>query len=42
MRGIEPRIGVRRNGPLLVFGQTAMFFYIAHRVVFETCASMRR
>jgi hypothetical protein len=23
----EERIGFRKNGPLLVFGQTAMFFY---------------
>jgi len=36
---LEPRIGVRRNGPLLVFGQTAMFFYLAHRLVFETAAT---
>lgn len=36
---LEPRIGVRKNGPLLVFGQTAMFFYLAHRMVFETAAT---
>ncbi|MBC8067348.1 MAG: DUF1624 domain-containing protein [Deltaproteobacteria bacterium] len=27
---LEPRIGVRRDGPLLVFGQTALFFYLLH------------
>ncbi len=27
---LEPIIGVRRNGPVLVFGQTALFFYLAH------------
>jgi uncharacterized membrane protein len=36
---LEARLGVRRNGPLLVFGQTAMFFYLAHRLVFETAAT---
>lgn len=29
----EPHVEVRANGPLLVFGQTALFFYIAHQVV---------
>jgi len=32
---IEPIIGVRNNGPLLIFGQTAMFFYIVHRLALE-------
>jgi hypothetical protein len=36
---IEPIIGVRRNGPFLVFGQTAMFFYIVHRLTFEISAT---
>lgn len=36
--GIEKRIGVRPNGVLLVFGQTAMFFYLIHRVVLEGLA----
>jgi uncharacterized membrane protein len=27
---LEPRVGVRRDGPLLVFGQTALFFYLLH------------
>jgi len=35
---IEKRIGVRPNGVLLVFGQTAMFFYLIHRVVLEGLA----
>jgi uncharacterized membrane protein len=36
---LEPRIGVRPNGPFLVFGQTAMFFYLAHRLGFEIPAT---
>jgi len=32
-------IGVRRNGVFLVFGQTAMFFYLVHRLVFEVPAT---
>lgn len=36
---IEPRVGVRRKGPLLVFGQTAMFFYLVHRLVYEGLAT---
>jgi uncharacterized membrane protein len=36
---IEPIIGVRRNSPFLVFGQTAMFFYIVHRLAFEIPAT---
>jgi uncharacterized membrane protein len=36
---LEPKIGVRPNGVLLVFGQTAMFFYLVHRLVFEVPAT---
>jgi uncharacterized membrane protein len=36
---LEPQIGVRANGPLLVFGQTSMFFYLAHRLAFEVPAT---
>jgi uncharacterized membrane protein len=36
---LEPIIGVRKNGPFLVFGQTAMFFYIVHRLAFEIPAT---
>jgi uncharacterized membrane protein len=36
---IEPVIGVRPNGVFLVFGQTAMFFYLVHRLVFEVPAT---
>ena len=36
---LEPVIGVRENGPMLVFGQTAMFFYLAHRLVLEVPAT---
>jgi uncharacterized membrane protein len=39
MMKIEPLIGVRRNGPLLVYGQTAMFFYLVHRLVLEIPAT---
>ena len=35
----EPLIGVRENGTFLVFGQTAMFFYLVHRLVFEIPAT---
>jgi len=35
----EDAIGFRRNGILLVFGQTAMFFYLAHRLAFEIPAT---
>jgi uncharacterized membrane protein len=38
MMKLENRIGVRPNGSLLVFGQTAMFFYLIHRVVLEGLA----
>jgi len=30
---LEPMIGVRQNGVLLVFGQTAMIFYLVHRII---------
>jgi uncharacterized membrane protein len=30
MMKLEPLIGVRDNGPILVYGQTALFFYILH------------
>jgi uncharacterized membrane protein len=36
---IEPVIGVRPNGVFLVFGQTAMFFYLVHRLVLEIPAT---
>jgi uncharacterized membrane protein len=36
---IEPVIGVRPNGVFLVFGQTAMFFYLVHRLAFEVPAT---
>lgn len=36
---IEPKIGVRPNGVFLVFGQTAMFFYLVHRLAFEVPAT---
>jgi uncharacterized membrane protein len=39
LRTIEPRIGVRQNGVFLVFGQTAMFFYLVHRLVLEIPAT---
>jgi uncharacterized membrane protein len=39
MMTLEPLIGVRKNGPFLVFGQTAMFFYLAHRLVLEIPAT---
>ncbi len=35
---LEKRIGVRKNGVLLVFGQTSMFFYLIHRLVMEGLA----
>ena len=36
---IEPVIGVRPNGVFLIFGQTAMFFYLVHRLVLEVPAT---
>ncbi|RKX45401.1 MAG: hypothetical protein DRP64_04770, partial [Verrucomicrobia bacterium] len=38
MMRMEKRIGVRKNGVLLVFGQTSMFFYLIHRLVMEGLA----
>jgi len=35
---LEKHIGVRKNGFLLVFGQTSMFFYLIHRFVMEGLA----
>lgn len=39
LRTLEGHIGARRNGVLLVFGETAMFFYIVHRLVLEVPAT---
>jgi uncharacterized membrane protein len=39
LRTIELRIGIRENGAFLVFGQTAMFFYLAHRLILEVPAT---
>ena len=39
VRTIEPHLRVRNNGVLLVFGQTAMFYYLVHRLIFETLAT---
>lgn len=39
LRTIEVQIGVRENGVFYVFGQTAMFFYLVHRLAFETPAT---
>jgi len=39
LRTLELRIGVRENGVFYVFGQTAMFFYIVHRLAFEMPAT---
>jgi uncharacterized membrane protein len=39
LRTIELRTGFRENGPLLVFGQTSMFFYVVHRLVLEVPAT---
>jgi uncharacterized membrane protein len=36
---LEPVIGVRENGVFLVFGQTAMFFYLVHRLAYEVPAT---
>jgi uncharacterized membrane protein len=36
---LEPIVGVRENGVFLVFGQTAMFYYLVHRLVFEVPAT---
>ncbi|MBE2215972.1 MAG: DUF1624 domain-containing protein [Opitutaceae bacterium] len=39
MMRLEPILGVRERGPFLVFGQTAMFFYLVHRLVLEVPAT---
>jgi hypothetical protein len=39
LRTLELRIGVRENGVFYVFGQTAMFFHIVHRMAFEAPAT---
>jgi hypothetical protein len=39
LRTLELHIGVRQNGVLYVFGQTAMFFYLLHRLAFEIPAT---
>jgi len=39
LRTIEPRIGVRENGIFYVFGQTALFYYLVHRLAFEIPAT---
>ncbi|WKZ12992.1 MAG: heparan-alpha-glucosaminide N-acetyltransferase domain-containing protein [Gammaproteobacteria bacterium] len=39
LRMLEERIGASRNGVLLVFGETAMFFYLAHRLLMEIPAT---
>jgi uncharacterized membrane protein len=39
LRTLELRIGVRENGVFYVFGQTAMFYYLVHRLTFETAAT---
>jgi uncharacterized membrane protein len=39
LRTIELRIGVRENGIFYVFGQTAMFYYLVHRLAFEIPAT---
>jgi uncharacterized membrane protein len=39
LRTIELRIGVRENGVFYVFGQTAMFYYLVHRLAFEIPAT---
>jgi hypothetical protein len=36
---LERRFGVRPYGPLLVFGQAAMLFYLLHRIVLEGSAT---
>jgi len=38
MLKLEPILGVRELGPLLVLGQTAMFYYLVHRFVFDATA----
>jgi len=37
---IEKNVNIRQNGPLLVFGQTALFFYIMHRIILDGSAAL--
>jgi uncharacterized membrane protein len=37
---IEKHVSIRPNGPLLVFGQTALFFYILHRIILDGSAAL--
>jgi hypothetical protein len=30
----------KQNGPLLLFGQTALFFYVIHRILFDGSAQL--
>jgi uncharacterized membrane protein len=39
LMAIQPIIGIRPNGVLLVFGQTALFFYLVHRLLLEVPAT---
>ena len=39
MIALERVVGDRPNGVLLVFGQTAMMFYLVHRLILEGTAS---
>jgi hypothetical protein len=39
LRYIELRVTPNRNGVLVVFGETAMFYYLAHRLAFEVPAT---
>lgn len=39
MIGVERLVGDRPNGVLLVFGQTAMMFYLVHRLILEGSAT---
>ena len=32
---VEQRVSVKQNGSLLLFGQTTLFFYVIHRVIFD-------
>ena len=37
---LERYLSIKQNGPLPVFGHTARFFYIIHRVVFDATACL--
>ncbi len=37
---VEKHITPVKNGPLLVFGQTALFFYIMHRIILDGTAAV--